>query len=351
MPIVEAETLRRIGHQLFEAAGCDPADARVVTHHLVESNLFGHDSHGVIRYPEYMDAIRTGRFQAKAQPRVVRDHPSCAVVDAAGALGQVGAAFATRVAMDKASRHGVAAISLRNTSHVGRVGAYPLMVARGSMIGQAFVNGGRFGNQIAPFGGIDARLTTDPLAFAAPRRDTEPIFLDMTTSVAAEGKVRVASYAGKQVPEGWLIDRQGRPTTDPDSFRAQPRGAILPLGGIAAHKGYGMSLMVELLAGALSGQGCCVGESEMVSNGMLLVVHRIDHFIDPEDYYQEVEALIRYVRSSPAAPGFKEILLPGEPELRTAQRREADGIDLDEKTWSLIGADLDRFSLPVPSTG
>ena len=351
MPIVQAETLRRIGHQLFEAAGCDPEDARVVTHHLVESNLFGHDSHGVIRYPEYMDAIRTGRFQAKAQPRVVRDHPSCAVVDAAGALGQVGAAFATRLAMDKASRHGVAAVALRNTSHVGRVGAYPLMVGRAGMIGQAFVNGGRFGNQIAPFGGIDARLTTDPLAFAAPRRNAEPIFLDMTTSVAAEGKVRVASYAGKQVPEGWLIDHEGRPTTDPDSFRATPKGAILPLGGIASHKGYGMSLMVELLAGTLSGQGCCVGESEMVSNGMLLAVHRIDHFIDPEDYYQEVEALIRYVRSSPPAPGFKEILLPGEPELRSARRREADGIELDDKTWSLIGADLERFGLPVPPVG
>ena len=351
MPLVQAETLRRIGHQLFEAAGCDPEDARVVTHHLVESNLFGHDSHGVIRYPEYMDAIRTGRFQAKAQPKVVRDHPSCAVVDAAGALGQVGAAFATRLAMDKASRHGVAAVALRNTSHVGRVGAYPLMVGRAGMIGQAFVNGGRFGNQIAPFGGIDARLTTDPLAFAAPRRDAAPIFLDMTTSVAAEGKVRVASYAGKQVPEGWLIDHDGRPTTDPDSFRATPKGAILPLGGIASHKGYGMSLMVELLAGTLSGQGCCVGESEMVSNGMLLAVHRIDHFIEPEDYYQEVEALIRYVRSSPPAPGFTEILLPGEPELRSARQREADGIDLDDKTRSLICADLERFGLPVPPAG
>ena len=351
MPRVQAETLRRIGHQLFEAAGCDPSDARVVTHHLVESNLFGHDSHGVIRYPEYMDAIRTGRFQAKAQPGVVRDHPSCAVVDAAGALGQVGAAFATRLAIAKASRHGVAAVSLRNTSHVGRVGAYPLMVGRAGMIGQAFVNGGRFGNQIAPFGGIDARLTTDPLAFSAPRRDAEPIFLDMTTSVAAEGKVRVASYAGKQVPEGWLIDHEGRPTTDPDSFGAQPGGAILPLGGIASHKGYGMSLMVELLAGALSGQGCCAGESEMVSNGMLLVVHRIDHFIDPEVYYEEVEALIRYVRSSPPAPGFNEILLPGEPELRTARQREAEGIDLDDKTWSLIGADMERCGLSIPSTG
>ena len=147
------------------------------------------------------------------------------------------------------------------------------------------------------------------------------------------------------------MDHDGRPTTDPDSFRATPKGAILPLGGIASHKGYGMSLMVELLAGTLSGQGCCVGESEMVSNGMLLAVHRIDHFIDPEDYYREVEALIRYVRSSPPAPGFKEILLPGEPELRSARRREADGIDLDDKTWSLIGADLERFGLPVPPAG
>ena len=260
----------------------------------------------------------------------------------------MGAAFATQLAIDKATRLGVAAVSLRNTSHVGRVGAYPLMVARAGMVGQAFVNGGRFGNQIAPFGGIDAKLTTNPLAFAAPRLKSEPIFLDMTTSVVAEGKVRVACYRGNEVPDGWLIDAHGKPTNGPNTFSKEPRGAILPMGGVAAHKGYGMSIMVELLAGALSGQGCCVGETEMLSNGMLLVVHRIDHFVEMKSYYQEVEALVQYVKSSRPATGFQEVLLPGEPELRSARQREMDGIDIDEKTCSLIGAEMDRFQLKIP---
>ena len=152
---------------------------------------------------------------------------------------------------------------LRNTSHVGRAGeAYALMAARSEMMGLVFVNAGRLGYQIAPYGGIDGRLTTNPIAFSAPRSDTDPLLVDMTTSVVAEGKIRVAINAGTEVPEGWLIDNQGNPTTDPRTFKADPPGAILPMGGVVAYKGYGLSFVVELLGGALSGQGCAAGRNE-----------------------------------------------------------------------------------------
>ena len=337
MPNIQPSALREIGYQLFEASGCTEEDARAVVDHLVESNLFGHDSHGAIRYYEYTRAIREERFQPRAAPTIVRDYPSTAVVDAGGALGQVGATFAMNLAIEKARQHGLATVTLRNTSHVGRAGAYPLMAARqGNLIALAFVNAGNLGYQIAPFGGLEGRLSTNPIAFSAPRRDTDPILVDMTTSVVAEGKVRVAINQGKHVPEGWLIDANGNPTTDPNDFRADPPGAILPLGGVVAHKGYALGLVVELLGGTLSGEGCADGSRTMRSNGVLFTVYNIEHFTELSTYYEEVEALLGHVKSSRLAPGFKEILAPGEPEFRSAQRKEADGIEIDATTWEHI---------------
>ncbi|MBI4530806.1 MAG: Ldh family oxidoreductase, partial [Candidatus Latescibacteria bacterium] len=336
MPNFTPDTLRQIGYALFEAAGCSHDDARTVTDHLIESNLFGHDSHGAIRFYDYIRAIREGRFHPTAKPQIVRETPCTSVVDGGGALGQIGAGLAMRLAIQKAKEHGIAAVSVRNTSHVGRVGAYPLMAAREGLIALAFANAGRLGYQVAPFGGIDGRLSTNPIAFAAPRRNADPILVDVTTSVVAEGKIRVAINEGKSVPEGWIIDHEGRPTTTPKDFKADPPGAILPMGGVVAHKGYGLSCVVELLGGTLSGEGCAAGSRQMKSNGVLFTAYHIEHFTDLETYYNEVEGLIRHVTSSRTAPGFTEILIPGEPEFRTARRREAGGIDIDETTWAHI---------------
>jgi uncharacterized oxidoreductase len=257
-------------------------------------------------------------------------------VDNGGALGQVGGTFAIRLAIEKARQYGVATVTLGNTSHVGRVGAYPLIAAREGMIGFATVNGGRFGRQIAPFGGIDGRLSTNPIAFAAPRRADDPIMVDMTTSVVAEGKVRVAANQGKSVPDGWLIDSEGRPTNDPRSLKGNPPGAILPMGGIVAHKGFGLGVMVEILGGALSGQGCAAGETIMKSNGVMFTVYNIPFFVEMDWYHEEVETLVKHIRSSRVAPGFREILLPGEPEFRSARKKREEGIEIDDTTWTHI---------------
>ena len=336
VPKFKPDVLRGVGYRLFRAAGCRGEDARTVVDHLVDSNLFGHDSHGAIRFYEYAKAIQDGRFSPDASPEVISERACTAVVDGGGAMGQVGATFATRMAMEKARRSGVATVVLRNTSHIGRVGAYPLMVASEGMIGQIFVNAGRLGYQIAPFGGIDGRLSTNPIAFAAPRRDADPILVDMTTSIVAEGKIRLAINQGVKVPEGWLIDGNGAPTTEPNDFKDDPPGAILPLGGGAGHKGYGLSIMVELLGGALSGQGCAAGDREMISNGVLINAYCIEHFTDMETFYDEVEGLMRHVKSSRLAEGFDEILAPGEPEFRTARIRQEEGIEVDDRTWQTV---------------
>ncbi len=352
MPTFSPEKLRQIGIQLFTTAGCTPQDTHAVVDHLVTSNLFGHDSHGVIRFPEYLKALREGRFKAQATPIIVREHSCTAVVDANGALGQVGANFAMNLAIEKAKQHGTATVTLRNTSHIGRAGAYPLQAAQQGLIGLAFANAGRLGYQIAPFGGLDGRMSTNPIAFASPRRSEPPIMVDMTTSVTAEGKVRVALNAGKAVPEGWLIDHEGNPTTDPKSFYSNPGGAILPMGGVVSHKGYGLGFVVELLGGALSGQGVASGDRVMVSNGVLFTVYNIEHFTELAAYYEETESLISFIKSSRLAPGFSEILVPGEPEFRTAAKREQSGITLDPTTWanicseaSLLGIELDKDAL------
>lgn len=338
MPRFKPDTLLQIGCQLLEAAGCSPEDARFVANHLVESNLFGHDSHGVIRYIDYVKAIREGRSQVQGASRIVRETPCTAVVDGGGALGQLGGRFAMQLAMKKAKEHGLGAVTLRNTSHLGRIGAYPLIAAEEGFIALAFVNAGRLGYQIAPYGGIDGRLSTNPIAFAAPRRGAKPIMVDMTTSVVAEGKVRVAINEGRSVPEGWLIDSKGLPTIDPREFIADPPGAILPLGGVVAHKGYGLSIVVELLGGTLSGEGCAAGAKVLHSNGVMFTVYNIEHFTERDSYYDELEGLLRHIRSSRLAPGFSEILAPGEPEFRSAQRRTQEGIEVDDTTWGKIMA-------------
>ena len=332
-----------LAYLLFEQIGCAPADARTVVDHLVDSSLYGHDSHGQIRIYEYIDQIRDGIFNPKGRPHIESDRPCAAVVDGGGALGQIGGAFATQLAIDKAEQHGVATVTLRNTSHVGRVGAYPLQIARAGLVGIVFCNAGHMGRQIAPYGGLDGKLSTNPIAFAAPRRVAEPILVDMTTSVCAEGKIRVASNKGTALPTGCIIDAQGNASTRPQAYLGDPPGAMLPLGGPVAYKGYCLSLIVEILGGALSGQGCAAGERVMQSNGLCITAYHIDHFTNRDAYFDELEALIKHVRSSRISPNVGEILLPGDPEYRSAKERERAGIPIDDTTWGRIqqaGVDL-----------
>jgi hydroxycarboxylate dehydrogenase B len=337
MPRVDADELRRIGYELFEKAGCSPTDARTVVDHLVDSSLYGHDSHGQIRIYEYIRHIQDGIFDPKGQPHVETDRPCAATVNGGGALGQIGGAFATQLAADKAREYGVATVTLRNTSHVGRVGAYPLQIARQGQIGLVFCNAGNLGRQITPYGGLDGKLSTNPIAFAAPRRNADPILVDMTTSVCAEGKIRVASNKGAPLPAGCIIDAEGNPSTDPQAYLGKPPGAMLPLGGPFAYKGYCLSFIVEILGGALSGQGCAAGATVMQSNGLCITAYNIDHFTDREAYFDELETFIAHVHTSRIDPRIGEILLPGEPEFRSASKRQAEGIPIDDTTWQRIG--------------
>jgi uncharacterized oxidoreductase len=198
------------------------------------------------------------------------------------------------------------------------------------------VNGGGASPLVAPFGGTAGRLGTNPISIAFPTGGAVPVLFDMATSIAAEGKIRVTRNRGEQAPDGWLLDKQGNPTTDPNALYQSPRGAILPFGGSAGHKGYGLALVVEILAGIVARAGYARPGAARFSNGTFIIAIDISAFLDPGQFRTEVDDLLQYVKSAPKASGVEAILYPGEPEDQERQRREQDGIPLDDETWQQI---------------
>ena len=337
MPSFTAAQLIDTSVQIFAATGAREEEARIVAQLLVEANLAGHDSHGIIRIPQYLDAIEAGRIALDAEIEVLRDVPAAASLDGHYGFGQVVMSRAVEVGLEKAARIGIAAVTVKGANHIGRLGSYVEEVARQGMIGLLFVNAaGIPAYRMAPWGGTEARLATDPLASGIPTASGEPIVLDMTTTVVAEGKVRVKRNRGELTPDGWLLDAEGNPTNDPNVLYSEPRGSILPLGAEAAgHKGYGLNIAIELLAGALSGSGC-VGLGQHPSNGILLMVVDVAKFRPLEDFYREVDDFVAFVKSSPTMEGFDGILMPGEIEVRTRRERDRDGIFVEDETWQQI---------------
>ena len=254
----------------------------------------------------------------------------------------------TRVELgiSKAQENGIAALSLRNCYHVGRVGVYPLAAAERGFIAQVHCNGHGV-CRVAPWGGTEPRLATNPIAIAIPTR-AEPLLVDITTSVVAEGKVRVSRNAGREIPEGWVLDSDGRPTTNPaDLYEG---GSLLPLGGREGHKGYGLSIVVDLLGGALSGAGCGT-MTEKVGNGLFIQLTDPGCFCEREEFLDQVDRFTEYLKSSPLKEGVDDILLPGEPEQRTVARRREQGIDIDDGTWGQLIELAGTLGVEMPGGG
>src|SRR5437899_1614176 len=241
------EQLRALTTSIFTAAGCAESEAACISRHLVEANRVGHDSHGVIRVPSYVEWLRAGKVLAGQTMEVVFENDAVAVVDGRFGFGQSIGEQAMDLGIDKAARHGVAVVALRNSGHLGRIGDWALMAAEAGKLSLHFVNTSGAGILVAPFGGINRRLSANPIAAGVPVKEGAPIILDMSACTIAEGKIRVALNKGVPVPDHCLIDAEGRPTNDPKVFYGPPPGAIL---SIAGHKGYGLGVIAEMLAGA-----------------------------------------------------------------------------------------------------
>lgn len=336
--------LSKLASDALEALGTRPEDAREVAEHLVGAHLAGHDSHGILRLKQYVDHARSGRVRPAARPVVVRERPGTALVDGSFAWGQVTAALAMETAIAKARTQGSAAVAVKNCYHVGRVGVYPLRAARRGLVAVVFANGHGVA-RVAPWGGTEPRLATNPIAAAVPSRST-PILLDITTSVVAEGKVRLAKVAGKPIPEGWVLDRDGRPTTNAADL--YDGGSLLPLGGREGHKGYGLSVLCDLLGGLMTGAGAGL-LTDTVGNGLFIQVADPRAFGEIEELLARIDNFTAYLRSSALRPGVEEILLPGELEARREAQLRGGEIELDPGTWAEVRAVLASLGLSAPS--
>ena len=342
-----ADQLKEAGVRILDAAGSPHAESETVCEILVRANLLGHDSHGIMRVPQYVGEIRSGEIRPGAPFEIERETAASAVIVGHQGWGHVIARRAMQLAIDKARQAAISTVVVRGSQHVGRVGEYPTMAAEAQMIGMAFVNSfGRTGS-VAPWGGAERRLSPNPIAFAIPSGGAWPVMVDITTSVFPEGKVRVTRYAGKQLPDGVIIDANGNPTTDPAAFYGPPEGALLPLGGIVGHKGYALSIVAEMLAGALSGAGCTGKEAEEKGNGVFFQAINVAAFLPYDEFIQTVQEQIDWVKSGRPRPGVSEILYPGEPEYRTAQQRGADGIPVEDSIWQEMLETADSLGVTI----
>ena len=335
--LIEVNQLRRFVEALFQAAGSEAGEAAIVADHLIDANLTGHDSHGVSLIPEYLAHLAAGRIRCNTPGRLVVSEGSILVYDGERGLGQVVAREATAIAIQRAREAGVAVLALRNSHHIGRIGAYGEQCAAAGLVSIHFVNATGHQPRVAPYGGRDARLPTNPFCVAVPATDRRPaILLDMATSRIAQGKVRVARNSGRTVPPGCVLDPQGEPTTDPSVMFASPPGALLPFG---EHKGFGLGLICEILAGALAG-GVTIQPGNP-RNGAVLN-HMLAFVLDPTrigeaaQERREIDLLLDFVTASPPMDPAQPVMTPGDPERRTRAERQAGGIPLDEGTWARL---------------
>jgi uncharacterized oxidoreductase len=356
MPIVPATELEQISFQIFRAVGASEKEARIVSAHLLMGNLTGHDSHGVILVPMYVESIRKGNVKLGVSIEIVRETPSTALINGNWGFGQVVATEATRLAIDKARAHSISAVGITNANHIGRLADYPLMAVKEGMIGIIVANGAGGGQSVAPWGGKARRLATNPICIAVPNGTDAPIYLDMATSVAAVGKLFVKRSRKEPVPEGWILNAEGYPSTNPLDFFDQPQGAALPFGGIVGYKGYGLSFLVDVLGGILTGAGYSRENVTRFGNGTFLIVINIEVFRPLIEFTKEAQDLARYMKSTPLAPGFSEILYPGEIERRREINHHQQGIFVEEETWNQLASLIRELklepkltlSLPLP---
>ena len=325
--------LQRFVGAIFAGAGSDPQEADAIAEHLVRANLVGHDSHGVIRTPQYMRYLREGNVFVNRKLAVDFENDTMASADGQLGFGQSIGKQAIDLGLRKCAHQGMAVIALRNSGHLGRIGHWAERATDAGCISLHFVNTSGLGMFVVPAGGIDRRLSVNPVAMGVPVEGGHPIILDMATAATAEGKLSVAKNRGDAIPDGWILNSAGEPTNDPNEFYSPPGGAILPMGG---HKGYGLCFMMEILAGALTGNGCSREGKSVLEQAMLTVL------IDPvrlpthDTFGREVCRYVDFVKSSrPSKPGG-QVLVPGEIERQNLARRLGEGIELDEATWDQI---------------
>lgn len=332
MRVLNQKYLKKTGIDIFTACGASDEEAALVASELVEASLMGLDSHGVMRYAQYVEEVLENKIKPGSPIQIIKESPSTAIVDCGLNFGQVSATRLTEIAYEKAKLSNIVCVVSRKCNHIGRLGSFTQKLAEKNLLCFAVASGGGH-TQVAPWGGIEGRLSPNPMSYGVPMNGN-PMVLDMSTSMIAEGKVRILMQQGNPVPEGCIQDAAGKPTTNPKDFYGPPKGTILPFGLKLGYKGFGLALMVEIFGRILA--GVSIDEDGSYVNGLCIIAVNLEAFCGLELTKKLMDELNSFIKAAALAPGHDEIYLPGELDFKTKEKRLREGIPVADETWLSI---------------
>jgi hydroxycarboxylate dehydrogenase B len=334
VPRLNHNQLRNFTESLLSTGGMPPDDAKLVAKLLVKADLRGYPGHGVTRVAPYLKWIKDGTINLRERPRVVREGKITAVIEGNHYIGQAAAHMAMQLAIKKAKEHGAGVVTVRRASHSGRLADYMEMAADAGLIAMGAVSVGSGTTTL--YGGMERIIGTHPMAFGIPARNGRHIILDFATASMSMGEIQKRVAKKEPIPDDVMLDGHGNPTNDFKALLGPPRGVFLPFGG---YKGSGVALITEILGGLLSGNGLARNWWDKGGhgiNGIFLQAIAVEEFQPLDEFLDRVDELIAFVRSRKTAPGFKEILLPGEQGRKNEERQMRDGVEIDEATWTEV---------------
>ena len=348
MPRVNPNQLRNFTETLLSTGGMPPDDAKLVAKLLVKADLRGYPGHGVTRVAPYLRWIKDGTINLRERPRIVRDGKISAVIEGNHYIGQAAAHMAMELAIKKAKEHGVGIVTLRRASHTGRLADYMEMATDAGLIAMGAISVGSGTTTL--YGGMERIIGTHPMAFGIPARNGRHIILDFATASMSMGEIQKRVAKKEKIPDGVMLDGHGNPTNDFKDFHGPPRGVFLPFGG---YKGSGVALVTEILGGLLSGNGLARNWWDKGGhgiNGVFLQAIAVEEFQPLDEFFDRVDELIAFVKSRKTAPGFKEILLPGEQGRRNEERQMREGVEIDAATLAELRVLATELRVDAPKT-
>lgn len=354
MLTMHADHLRKISTSIFVAAGVNEEKAGQVSQIIVDNCLYGHDSHGMACVPRFVEDVETGKIHPDAKPTVVRNGPGAAIVDGHRGFGQLTMEHSMQLAIQIASQQAIGAVAVMNCNHIGMLWSYAKTAAENGMVSFIWCvcgpDGG--GGVMAPYGGAKTAIGANPIAVGIPAGQCPPFVLDIATSVVSSGKVLWHGQQNKPIPEGWIIDQHGKPTTDPMELFGQGirkiAGALLPMGG---HKGFALGLASEIIGGVLTRYGTGNQSAFREGNGSMIITINVESFIPLSLFVDQVDQLLRYIKAIPTDQNTDEIFIPGELELRTYADREKNGIPVTEGLWGQLQEVAKKYSVGIGMSG
>ena len=330
---IKSEILNNFCKNVLLKAGLSKEDAFTVADSLLFANLRGIDSHGIIRFPFYLKRIEVKGTNGHPQIKKIKEGPSTILLDGDNGMGQVIGAHAARLAVQKAKDTGIAIVGARGSSHYGAASYYSVLISQEKMIGFSMTGGDPV---MVAWGGAKRIIGNNPFSVAVPFKKDKPIVLDISTSIVAGGKVRLAAKNKEKIPKNWVIDKNGKSTDDPNDLSGG--GALLPFG---EHKGYGLAVIIEILSAVLTGAGLLgqvplwIKDFEKPLNiGHLFGAINIENFINYDLFLERLEYIVEQLKDSPLAEGFYNIFVPGEIEYEKAKIRQEEGIPISEEIYS-----------------